>query len=73
MYSCIFKNHDRVVIEIDDEELLEKFMGDIEDLIKSTIFHKDYASAKDYIEMLLKLKKYYIEILEEKVEVIEDV
>lgn len=73
MYSCIFKNHDRVVIEIDDEELLKKFMGDIEDLIKSTIFHKDYASAKDYIEMLLKLKKYYIEILEEKVEVIEDV
>lgn len=69
----VYRYEKAVSIDIDDEELLEKFMGDIEDLIKSTIFHKDYASAKDYIEMLLELKKYYIEILEEKVEVIEDV
>ena len=66
MYSCIFKNHERAVIEIDDEELVEKILNGLEDMIKSSVYHCDYKTAQEYINAFLKLESVYKEMIGEE-------
>ena len=59
----VYKHSNSVSIEVDDEELLEKLMSDIQDLITSSVFHKHYSNAKDYIEMYLEIEAAYKELI----------
>lgn len=73
MRLWVYKHSNSVSVEIDDEELLEKFLNNIEDLIKSCVFHNDYASAKDYIELFQEVEAAYKELIKDREpEVIEE-
>lgn len=74
MHGQIYKMANTVTIEIDDEELIEKVLNSLEDMIKSAVFHHEYDTARDYINFFLKLEAVYKELISaRKVEVIEDV
>lgn len=47
----------KVYLTFKDPKLLAVIMSDIEDLIKSTAYAGNYESAKEYIDMLLALRK----------------
>ena len=47
----------KVYLTFKDSKLLTVIMSDVEDLIKSTAYAGNYESAKEYIDMLLKLRK----------------
>lgn len=55
-----------VYLTFKDPKLLTVIMNDIEDLIKSTAYAGNYESAKEYIDMLLKLRKAKKEMEEKK-------
>ena len=56
----------KVYLTFKDSKLLTVIMSDIEDLIKSTAYAGNYESAKEYIDMLLKLRKAKKEMEEAK-------
>ena len=56
----------KVYLTFKDSKLLTVIMSDVEDLIKSTAYAGNYESAKEYIDMLLKLRKAKKEMEEEK-------
>lgn len=47
----------RVYVTFEDCSLLTVLMSDIEDLIKSTAYAGNFEATKEYIDMLLKLRK----------------
>lgn len=47
----------RVYVTFEDCSLLTVLMNDIEDLIKSTAYAGNFENTKEYIDMLLKLRK----------------
>ena len=47
----------RVYVTFEDCSLLTVLMRDIEDLIKSTAYAGNFEATKEYIDMLLKLRK----------------
>ena len=55
--------HDgNVYLTFTDPSLLTVIMSDVEDLIKSTASAGNFESAKEYIDLLLKLRKAYKEM-----------
>ena len=56
----------KVYLTIKDSKLLSVIMSDIEDLVKSTAYAGNYESAKEYIDMLLALRKTKKEMEEKK-------
>lgn len=56
----------KVYLTFKDSKLLTVIMSDVEDLIKSTAYAGNYESAKEYIDMLLKLRKAKKEMEEKK-------
>lgn len=69
----VYKHSNSISIELDNEELLEKFILKIKDMIKSAVFHDDYSSAKDYIELLQEVEAAYKDLIKEnEPEVIEE-
>lgn len=68
----VYKHSNSISIELDNEELLEKFILNIKDMIKSAVFHDDYSSAKDYIELLQEVEAAYKELIKTNEEVTEE-
>lgn len=59
--------HDgNVYLTFKDQSLLTVIMSDVEDLIKSTAYAGNFEATKEYIDMLLKLRKAKKEMEEEK-------
>lgn len=56
----------RVYVTFEDCSLLTVLMNDIEDLIKSTAYAGNFETTKEYIDMLLKLRKAKKEMEEEE-------
>lgn len=56
----------KVYLTFEDAKLLSVIMSDMEDFIKSTAYAGNYESAKEYIDMLLKLRKAHKEMKEDK-------
>lgn len=57
--------HDgNVYLTFKDPSLLTVIMSDVEDLIKSAAYAGNFESAKEYIDLLLKLRKAYKEMKE---------
>lgn len=56
----------KVYLTFKDPKLLAVIMSDIEDLIKLTAYAGNYESAKEYIDMLLALRKAKKEMKEEE-------
>ena len=56
----------RVYVTFEDCSLFTVLMNDIEDLIKSTAYAGNYEATKEYIDMLLKLRKAKKEMEESK-------
>lgn len=73
MYGQIYTIANTVTIEIDDEELIEKVLNSVEDLIKSAVFHHEYDAARDYINFFLKLESVYKELVKDHAKKLEDV
>ena len=57
---------DKVYLTFKDSKLLTVIMSDVEDLIKSTAYAGNFEATKEYIDMLLKLRKAKKEMEEEK-------
>lgn len=47
----------KVYLTFKDPKLLTVIMSDVEDLIKSTAYAGNFEATKEYIDMLLKLRK----------------
>lgn len=56
----------KVYLTIKDSKLLSVIMSDVEDLAKSSAYAGNYESAKEYIDMLLALRKAKKEMEEKK-------
>ena len=56
----------KIYLTFEDSKLLTVLMNDIEDLIKSTAYAGNFETTKEYIDMLLKLRKAKKEMEEEK-------
>ena len=56
----------KIYLTFEDSKLLTVLMNDIEDLIKSTAYAGNFETTKEYIDMLLKLRKAKKEMEEAK-------
>lgn len=56
----------KVYLTFKDPKLLAVIMSDIEDFIKSTAYAGNFESTKEYIDMLLALRKAKKEMEEKK-------
>lgn len=56
----------KVYLTFKDPKLLTVIMSDVEDLIKSTAYAGNFEATKEYIDMLLKLRKAKKEMEEDK-------
>lgn len=52
----------KVYLTFKDSKLLTVIMSDIEDLIKSTAYAGNFEATKEYIDLLLALRKAYKEM-----------
>jgi len=47
----------KVMATFKSQEILRKFIGVVEDLVKSEVFNSHYEEAKELIEFMMELKK----------------
>lgn len=56
----------KVYLTFKDCSLLKVVMSDVQDLIKSTAYAGNFEATKEYIDLLLALRKAYKEMKEEE-------